>query len=379
MPHLRNAYQKVGRFGAVTNDHIMPPYTVGDQVRGFGLEFNGSLPSLFDFHRFFTADPAELRHVSAFVLAFDTGLEPGVGEQVTVSSASAGDADTLARVTLLAARDDAGACELVAHGVVAGTSQAWRYVGAGQFEGVHAADPLRTQADLVAIASVAGQETTFTCVPPRNGRRYGNDADGDVVPDGDEIAAGSDPHDPSSVPASFNVVPTSVKTLVLKDRTVAPADARKRKFTLKITTKLDPAPNRVVVPAAGSPGDPRLLGATLIVYNVAKTTEEFTTTLPASGWTAKGDAAAPSGYKFKGTDLQGPVKKVAVSKDKIAVSGGREKWGYTLDEAQQGPIAVRLVLGNGVEWCTDAVAPKTDVRDKFQSLPATPPTACVEF
>ena len=68
-----------------------------------------------------------------------------------------------------------------------------------------------------------------------------------------------------------------------------------------------------------------------------------------------------------------------MSADEIALSGGREKWGYTLDEATQGSIAVRLVLGTGAQWCTGAVTPKVDVRDKFQALPTPPPAACVSF
>jgi hypothetical protein len=66
----------------------------------------------------------------------------------------------------------------------------------------------------------------------------------------------------------------------------------------------------------------------------------------------------------------------------IAVTGGREKWSYTLDEATQGSIAVRLVLGSGAQWCTGAITPKLpklDVRDKFQGLPTPPPPACVSF
>src|SRR5262249_40418576 len=103
VPHLRNEYQKVGRFGApARDDHGTQPYMAGDEVRGFGLEFNGSIGSLVDFHEAFSISDVQQRQAAAFVLAFDTGLKPAVGAQVTVTGASAGNADVLTRLQLLA-------------------------------------------------------------------------------------------------------------------------------------------------------------------------------------------------------------------------------------------------------------------------------------
>jgi hypothetical protein len=53
---------------------------------------------------------------------------------------------------------------------------------------------------LQQYAQTPGQELTFTCVPPGSGLRMGIDRDEDGVYDGDEIAAGSDPADPASMP-----------------------------------------------------------------------------------------------------------------------------------------------------------------------------------
>jgi hypothetical protein len=379
VPHLRNEYQKVGRFGAVGNDHGTPGYVVGDQVRGFGLEFNGSLSSLLDFHAAFPLTLLQREQVSSFVLAFDTGLRPAVGEQVTMTSASVSDVDALARLTLLIARDDASDCDLVAHGHIDGAPEVWRYGGGGIFAASRALTPPQTTAELLAAAGTAGQEITFTCVPPRNGRRYGNDADEDLVLDGDEIDAGSDPHDPASVPASFSVVPIASTKLLVKDRTAPIADPSKRKLSFKASTKLSPAPNRIVPPAPGSAGDPRSGGAQLIVYNVDESTEEFSVVLAAESWTLKGTTSAPKGYQYKSLDPEGPVKKVSITGDKLSISAGRAKWGYSLDEPQQGGLAIRMVLGTGIEWCTAAVAGKVDTTDKFIGESTAPPVACAPF
>jgi hypothetical protein len=79
--------------------------------------------------------------IEAFVLGFDTGLAPVVGQQATL---------------------DAGG----------------------------AAEPLVDAATLRAAAAAPGQALTFTCVPPGSGWRMGVDRDGDGCLDGDDGAPG---------------------------------------------------------------------------------------------------------------------------------------------------------------------------------------------
>ena len=78
VPHLRNEYQKVGLFGApANNDHQVPAYFGGDVIRGFGLEFDGSLGSVVDFHNAFSIFDLPARtDISSFILAIDPGLKP---------------------------------------------------------------------------------------------------------------------------------------------------------------------------------------------------------------------------------------------------------------------------------------------------------------
>src|SRR5262249_33748854 len=68
-----------------------------------------------------------------------------------------------------------------------------------------------SSAALRALAG-AGAELTVTGVPVGSGTRMGIDRDRDGFPDGDEIAAGSDPGNPASFPSSVGVPPGSLRT-----------------------------------------------------------------------------------------------------------------------------------------------------------------------
>ena len=95
-PHLRNLYQKVGMFG-MPNNPVNPGSDafLGDQVRGFGFNHDGSIPTIFLFNGFtspnagFNQSPAtpggflpgpagelQKRQVEQFMLAFDSNLAP---------------------------------------------------------------------------------------------------------------------------------------------------------------------------------------------------------------------------------------------------------------------------------------------------------------
>jgi DNA-binding beta-propeller fold protein YncE len=194
--HLRNAYQKVGMFAAA-----------GDQVRGFGFLHDGSVATVFNFLQASVfnfgsggAATTNRRNVEAFVLSFDTGLKPAVGQQVSVTAAGVNDTNVINRIDLLVARDDANDCDLVAKGVVNGEARGWVYVSGNNFRSDRAADPLISKTALRQLAATAGQEIVFTCVPPGSGTRIGIDRDEDTYFDRDELDAGSDPADPLSRP-----------------------------------------------------------------------------------------------------------------------------------------------------------------------------------
>ena len=216
--HLRNLYQKVGMFGVPPGAQAPATGFLGDQVRGFGFLHDGSVDTVFDFlhasvFNFGSNPDTKRRQVEAFLMAFDTGLAPIVGQQASATSTTFADPTVTARINLLIARADAGDCDLVVKGVRAGQARGWLYQPAsGQFQSDRASEPLLGEASLRAQAGTVGQELTYTAVPPGSGTRIGIDRDEDGFFDRTELDAGSDPADPASVPGPSTTTSTTATT-----------------------------------------------------------------------------------------------------------------------------------------------------------------------
>ncbi len=387
IPHLRNMYQKIGMFGMPAVPFLTPGNNgnLGPQVRGFGFIHDGSIDTTERFHRatVFSLSALQAQQMDRFMMEFDTNLAPIVGQQITLTSTNAAIAGP--RITLLIARDTAGECELVVKGTIAGLQRgAWR-IASGAFQTDRAAELPLSDAAVRALAAVPGQELTYTCVPPGSGERIGVDRDGDGALDRDEIDAGTDPADPADFPGSLTYTLIQTTSLTLKDDSTPPANPAKRKISFKSSTKQDAVPNRITPPALGSPGDPTVNGATLIVHNAAgETGDVATVVLPASGWTVLGSPSNFKGYRFKLSG--GAISSIVLKADSLTVKGGKALWPYTLDETQQGRVAVRLNLADSTGWCADAPAKATgnppstasnDRIDKFIAAKKTPaPALC---
>jgi hypothetical protein len=218
VPHLRNLYQKVGRFGLPDTFGVLElggdNDFMGDQIRGIGFLHDGSFDTLFRFHRvlaFSTLFPGNTdgfppppegdalrRQVEAFLFAFPSNLAPIVGQQVTLRKTN----DVVAgpRINLLKSRADVGECDLVAKSHLGEHELGFTYIGGNQFMGNRQAWPAISSVALRALAGVLGLEVTYTCTPPGSGVRIGIDRDSDGFLDGDEEDAGRDPADPDSKP-----------------------------------------------------------------------------------------------------------------------------------------------------------------------------------
>ncbi len=167
IPHLRNAYDKVGM-----------EFTKKKSRSGFGFFHDGAIDSLARFvgsEVFDVRNDKEVADLLALMLAWsgsdfvvERGDPPGapsqdahaaVGKQVTISAAL----QQSSRIDDMIELADAGAIELVVRGIEGGREKSWIYGPAdGRF---HAGDdPGLTPAELRGRAAV-GSELTFTVVP----------------------------------------------------------------------------------------------------------------------------------------------------------------------------------------------------------------------
>jgi hypothetical protein len=79
----------------------------------------------------------------------------------------------------------------------------WRYVGGNNFQPDRNADAVIDKVALRGLAAVAGQELTYTCVPPGSGVRIGLDRDEDGVFDRRELDCGYRPGGSGELPDCF--------------------------------------------------------------------------------------------------------------------------------------------------------------------------------
>jgi hypothetical protein len=138
------------------------------------------------------------------------------------------------RINLLEQRADAGECDLVAKGAVGAEMRGNLYIGGGKYLTDRVADPSLSSATLRARSVTAGQEVTFTCVPPGSGVRIAIDRDGDGAADGDERDAGTDPADPGDLPADTVPICTTTTNVTFKRATLSD-----RGGALSLITELD--------------------------------------------------------------------------------------------------------------------------------------------
>ncbi len=193
VPQLRNLYTKMGFTNAP-----------GPQKRGYGFIHDGSIDNLLTFLHLpvfnFQNEQQRLDLVS-FLLSFDTGMAPSVGRQLTLNAATKNFTSVATQLDSLYQEADIGNCDLVAHAYIDGEDRSYRYAGARKFEsdynpeGVIDADVLR------GLPDAPGEAITYLGVPPGAGVRMGIDRDRDGYRDRYEIAMGSDPANPNSIPA----------------------------------------------------------------------------------------------------------------------------------------------------------------------------------
>ncbi|HTO06736.1 MAG TPA: hypothetical protein VMR86_06730 [Myxococcota bacterium] len=214
VPHLRNAYQKVGMYGMDGVNLITDPNKPGIplhgdpndiQIRGFGYLNDGSVDnvvsflngSVFSFPADTTNDPnsnyknkgaAMRQNVANFVMAFPSDLAPIVGQQVTFTSANISDPNVFNRVSLLETRAVTDypdvdrtpnkECDLVVKATINGVTRGWWMSAANTYTPDSSTDPTLTSTQLKNLVGSVPTELTFTCTPPGSGPRMGIDRGG---------------------------------------------------------------------------------------------------------------------------------------------------------------------------------------------------------
>jgi DNA-binding beta-propeller fold protein YncE len=183
VPHLRNAYAKVGMFAAS-----------GAQVRGFGFLHDGSVPTVKIFlgAAVFNLTATQENQLEQFVLAFPTDLAPIVGQQITLTSSGVAGP----RVDLLVTRAGTAftsamlgglvtECDLVVKGNFGSARRGWvRISGTSPSDTIYRDDTNNTITDAALRALTSQGPLTYTCAPPGSGVRMGIDQDLDGVLDG---------------------------------------------------------------------------------------------------------------------------------------------------------------------------------------------------
>jgi DNA-binding beta-propeller fold protein YncE len=365
IPHLRNAYQKVGMFGMPQVAFFNPGDNdfKSDQVRGFGFLHDGSTDTLFRFHHAVVFNQFDFggfsnpggfpfgpegdtlrRQVEAFVLAFDSNLAPIVGQQATLRSTN--DPGVTPRIDLFIDQASAGACDLIVKGIVGGEARGWVMTAGRKFRSDRAAEPVLTDAAL-RLRADPSQPLTYTCVPPGSGFRAGVDRDEDGFFDTDELDAGSDPSDPAS-PLGPDQLVRGKKILIANP---LPGDESRNKM---VVLAKDPS---IRTPVPDSAGDPRCgsspsgtVRATLTVSS-ATSGESHTSPLPCQNWSLIGRADSPAGYTYRDKQLDdGTVKKLVWKSGnllKAALHGkGPTNLDYTLQPGvSQSPVDAVLRSG----------------------------------
>lgn len=301
VPHLRNMYEKTGFVEAA-----------GPQKRGFGFSPDGSADTLVRFLMsplFQFSNNQQRVDLEAFMLAFDTGMAPAVGVQVTVDATNQNDAAVDNLIALLISRAAAGDVDLVVKGRLGTMARGW-LLQAGAFVSDRLSEAPLAEPDLRALAAT-GNEFTYTAVPPGNGERLGLDRDGDSWRDRDELDAGTDPADPNSFPGSSAVREPDPRpdplTATLGRPAANPASTRGTSIAFTINEPADA--NVQVFDARGR----------LVRTLLARSRQQGTVSLDWNG-TSDNGTPVPSGVYFYRLEVHNSTTRPMVRSERVVLA-----------------------------------------------------------
>lgn len=180
VPQLRNIYQKL----------LFDNNARAQSVDGFGLTHEGDTPDLQTFIKqtfpIIARNATNLADLTAFSMAFDTGIAPAAGYSRTLTPSNAGSPAALADWNLLMSQANAGNVDLIAKGTIQGKVHGLLFdPSTGNYQTDQTGLGPFTVDQLTAFLQ-AGDTLTFMGVPVGSGRWMGIDFDLDGVLDGDQ-------------------------------------------------------------------------------------------------------------------------------------------------------------------------------------------------
>ena len=137
------------------------------------------------------------RFLESYIMAFDTGMAPAVGKQLTISDELREKDRQL--IDMLVTRAAAGDCDLTARGWEQKRLRGW-LLRNGSFYSDRSDETVLNLEGLLRRYRRHSEPLTFTCVPPGDGLRSALDRDLNGHLDGDELVGESDPADINSGP-----------------------------------------------------------------------------------------------------------------------------------------------------------------------------------
>ncbi len=173
---------------------------------GFGFNHDGDQDTLFTLLSGpgFVFPPGAVgqqqrRDLEAFMLALDTDTPAGVGRQITFNGPNNNNPMLVGQIGTMIAMADAGQVGLVVKGRQGGLDRGFAYIGFNVFASDRGGSFINTT--VLRTAAGPGNELTWTVVPAGTQLRIGVDRDGDSFFDRDELDAGSNPADATSIPS----------------------------------------------------------------------------------------------------------------------------------------------------------------------------------
>lgn len=178
-PPLRTVYQREGLYDPTPGAVSLSGFGLGSDGTGYAMP----ITHFYQLDRLNTTQ--ELKDVSAFLLAFDSGTAPAVGRTTMIDFSNKSTSVVLDEFALLEVRAAAGDCDVVVRGRVGGRTRSFCYIpSSGRYSSDRGAETPVIRSELLGMIE-SSDHVQVMGVLPGNGARLGGDRNRDGILDGD--------------------------------------------------------------------------------------------------------------------------------------------------------------------------------------------------